>query len=298
MHANKLCLGTVQFGMKYGINNLAGKPDKKDVFRMLDEALEQGIVYFDTACAYGDAEDLLGQYGIKRYNVKVITKLKPNLIMDNDPNTSKIVEKEIIQSLHRLQLEYLDGYLLHTPTNFYNERIIEALQLCKHKGLIKHIGVSIYETNHAVDVVKSGLVDYIQVPYSVFDQRLDQTDFFSLAKKNKVTVYGRSAFLQGLILMDERRIPEHLEKAKEYLAQFDHIIQKYGFSRTQAAFLFSLTHPGIDYTVFGVDNIKQLKENIDISRRQVDFEQCKIELSKCFRSIEKSIIFPSLWARK
>lgn len=298
MYINKLCLGTVQFGMDYGINNIFGKPGKKDVLNMLDRAIEQGIEYYDTAFAYGDAESLLGEYGVNRYDVKVITKLKPNLIEDDDPNTVRIVEKEIIQSLHRLKLDNLDGYLLHTPTKFYNERIIEALQQCKHQGLIKNIGVSVYETNHALDVVKSGLVDYIQVPYSVFDQRLDQTEFFSFAKKNNVTVFGRSAFLQGLILMEEHRIPEHLVKAKEYLADFDRIIQEYGFSRIQAAFLFSVTHPGIDYIVFGVDNISQLEEDISISRSSVDFAQCQTELRKYFRTIDKSIIFPSLWAKK
>lgn len=56
---NKLCLGTVQFGLNYGINNFSGKPSKEAVFKMLDEALEQGITHIDTAVAYGDAESLL-----------------------------------------------------------------------------------------------------------------------------------------------------------------------------------------------------------------------------------------------
>lgn len=298
MSCDKLCLGTVQFGLEYGINNIHGQPLKKDVFHMLDGAIEQGIKCFDTAFAYGNAEELLGDYGINRHKVHVISKLKPNLIAENDINTSKIVEDQIVQSLRRIKIDVLDGYLLHTPTDFYNERIIEALQCCREKGLIKHFGVSIYETKHALDVVASGVVDYIQVPYSLFDQRLDRTEFFKLAKKNNVTVFGRSAFLQGLILMEEDKIPEHLVKAKAYLRQFDDIINKYNFSRVEAAFLFSYTHSGIDYVVFGVDNSGQLKEDIDISQRNLDFAECRGELSKYFQTIEDSIIFPSLWMRK
>ncbi len=295
---NKLCLGTVQFGLNYGINNFSGKPAKNDVFRMMDEALSRGIGYFDTAAAYGNAEDLLGEYGIHRHKVKITTKLQPNLVGENDPETEKIVKIQIEQSLRKLKLERLDGYLLHTPTDFYNPRIIEALQQCKAKGLITHFGVSIYEVEHALDVVKSGLVDYIQVPYSVFDQRVDQTEFFQLAKQNNVTVFARSAFLQGLILMEFDKIPEKLAKVRKYLMEFDNIINKFGFSRKQAAFLFTYTHPDIDYLVFGVDTIDQLTENIAISRSHDDFSQCRSELSKYFKTIEKSIIFPSLWAKK
>jgi len=298
MSQDKLCLGTVQFGLEYGINNPYGQPLKKDVFYMLDRAIEQGIKCFDTAFAYGNAEELLGEYGINRYKVQVISKLKPNLIEDNDPNTSRIVEDHIVQSLRRIKIDVLDGYLLHTPTDFYNERVIEALQCCRNKGFIKNFGVSIYETGNALDVVKSGIVDYIQVPYSIFDQRLDQTEFFTLAKENNVVVFGRSAFLQGLILMEEDKVPEHLVKAKTYLRQFDDIINKYNISRVEAAFLFSCAHSGIDHVVFGVDNIGQLQEDIYISRKDLDFAECRKELSRCFQTIEKSIIFPSLWVRK
>lgn len=296
---NKLCLGTVQFGLDYGINNTQGKPAIEDVFTMLDEAIAQGITCFDTAYAYGTAEELLGQYGINRYDVKVITKLKPNLIQEENKNVVKIVEEQIRQSLQRINIEVLDGYLLHTPMDFYNPYVMEGLASAKEKGLIKKLGVSIYEAAHALDVVKSGRVDYIQIPYSIFDQRLDQTDFFEMARKNNVTVYGRSAFLQGLILMENDKIPGHLAKVKEYLWQYDEIIKKYGFSRAAAAFLFSYTHPGIDYVVFGVDNVDQLQENILLSNNHnIDFSACRAEISNHFKEVEKTIIFPSLWSKK
>jgi len=291
-------LGTVQFGLNYGINNTVGKPATQDVFTMLDEAIASGITCFDTAYAYGTAEELLGQYGINKHDVKVITKLKPNLIQEQNKNVIKIIEEQIRQSLQRINIDVLDGYLLHTPTDFYNPYVIEGLASAKAKGLIENVGVSIYETEHALDVVKSGSVDYIQIPYSIFDQRLDQTDFFEIAKQNKITVYGRSAFLQGLIVMEDHRIPTHLAKTKEYLQQYDGIIRKYGFSRAEAAFLFSYTHPGIDYVVFGVDNVEQLQKNILFNNRKMDFSACRLEISSHFHEIEKTIIFPSLWSKK
>lgn len=298
MKTNKLCLGTVQFGLDYGINNPAGKPAREDSLAMLDMAVESGIRYIDTATAYGTAEELLGEWGAAQKNVKIISKLKPNLIGDDCPDPVKAVEDEITGSMKRMKLEFLDGYLLHTPENFYNNRIMDGLHKCKEKGLISNLGVSIYETEHALDVVKSGTVDYIQIPYSIFDQRLDKTDFFSIAKKNNVTVFARSAFLQGLILMEESRIPEHLEIAKKYLNDFDKIINRYGLSRIEAAFLFSFKHPDIDFFVFGVDNMQQLVNDIDLSKKKFDFDACRNELSNNFQNISKSIIFPSLWNKK
>lgn len=300
--AAKLCLGTVQFGMNYGINNKSGKPDLKDVFTMLDYAWDQGIRIFDTAMAYGDAEDILGQYITARgysNEIRVISKLKPNLISDDCLNAEEIVLGEVEGSLKRLKLQRLEGYLLHTPTNFYNPSIINGLKACREKGLVENIGVSIYETQHALDVVSSGIVNYIQVPYSVFDQRLNPTEFFRIAKENNVTVFGRSAFLQGLILMEDEDIPDHLAIARKYLREFDEIIRKYELGRAKAAFLFSYLNPGVDYVVFGVDNINHLVEDMNFANEGTSYyEACMEELKNKFVNIEESIIFPSLWARK
>lgn len=295
---NRLCLGTVQFGMDYGINNPAGQPSKAEVFAMLDAAIASGIDCLDTAAAYGEAEALLGQYGMQDKQIKVISKLRPHCIADDERNIATAVEKELHGTLERLELSCLDGYLLHTPEYFYNESVIFALKRLKEKGLVKHIGVSVYETAHALDVVKSGAMDYIQIMYSIFDQRLDKTDFFAVAKANHVTVFARSAFLQGLILMQEERIPEQLSEARAYLKDFDAIIARYHLSRAQAAFLFSYTHPGIDYLVFGVEAMSQLQEDIAFSQKDIDFDQCRYELKQSFLGIGKTIIFPSLWKTK
>ena len=301
MKNNKLCLGTVQFGMKYGINNQYGKPKRQDTFKMMDIARDKGIDVFDTAAAYGDAEEILGEY-IKKMklqsSIRVISKLRPNLIGDDCKNPQMIVENELIGSIKRLNIERLDGYLLHTPANFYNNGIMEGLSNCKKSGLVKNIGVSIYEMEHALDVVKSGTVDYIQIPYSIFDQRVDKTDFFNIARANKVTVYARSAFLQGLIFMNEENIPDFLEDARKHLKTYDGILKKYNLTRLEAAILFSYNNENVDYCVLGVDTAEQLIQDIDIVNRPIDYGECVSEIKAAFANMEKSVIFPSLWAKK
>jgi len=301
MKKNKLCLGTVQFGLHYGINNKIGKPSRPEVFRMLDEALDKGIRYIDTATAYGDAEEILGEYIASRKGIaglKVISKLRPNLIAEDEPKAAGIVEREVVSSLRRLNIDALDGYLLHTPANLYNQGIIEGLVNCRSKGLINNLGISIYDSQQALDAAASGVVDYIQIPYSVFDQRLNKTDFFKLTRQNNVTVFARSAFLQGLILMDTEEIPVHLAVAKEYLKELDVILRKYSISRLAAALWFSLNNPDLDYIVFGVDNFDQLTEDLILAEKIVDFEECYQELYNHFLNVEQSIVIPSLWAKK
>jgi len=297
---NKLVLGTVQFGLDYGINNQNGKPAREKSIEMLNFAHNRGIKTFDTAYAYGDAEEILGEF-LQNINsdekVKIITKLKPNILLVSQDEIYDIIANNFKESLKRLKRDYVDGYLLHTPEYIREEKIVTALNDLKKLGLVKKIGVSIYEEEDAIFAAKLDVVDYIQVPYSIFDQRLDKTDFFQLAKKNKKTIFGRSAFLQGLFFMSEERIPSHLQNVKVYFRELDKIISKYNLSRGQIALLFSLKNKNIDYVVFGVDNVEQLQEDINIAEQDIDCEQCIKELKDKFVNIEKNIIFPSLWKK-
>jgi uncharacterized protein len=297
----KLCLGTVQLGLEYGINNLLGKPSREESLFVLDFAKKSGIKLFDTASAYGDAEEIIGEFLTSQKGenkIKIISKLEPNCISEENLTPFGTIEEKLLTSLDKLKLSSIDGYLLHTPSYIFREEVVSALHKLKEKGLIKNIGVSIYEESEALVAAESPLIDYIQIPYSVFDQRLDKTSFFELARKNKKKVFARTAFLQGLIFMQEKNIPEYLSDAKRYFLEFDDIINKHALSRLQASMMFTLSHPGIDYFVFGIDNLKQIKENVEaIQNLQINLN-CVNELKNNFSNIESNIIFPSLWKTK
>lgn len=289
---NKLCLGTVQLGVKYGINNeLNRQPTERESIAVLDAALANGIQYFDTASVYGDAEKILGKYNIGSYRAKVISKLKPGI----DVDVVATIQNEVKQSLKRLELNVLDGYLLHDAQDFYCSEIIRGLQICKEKGLVKNIGVSIYDTQDALNVVKSGVMDYIQIPYNVFDQRLNETNFFEIAEQKQVKVFARSSFLQGLLLMDIGQLPNQLMDAKKYLEMFSLVCTEYGFTRIEAAFLFCYCNDCIDKIVFGVETQKQLVMNLEIIKRREEFKDCYQALTKKFIGINNRIIIPSMW---
>lgn len=298
---NKLVLGTVQLGMKYGLNNTHGQPTQEESFAILDAALAGGIDTFDTAYAYGTAEDVLGAWIKERGlagSVRIISKMKPHALNEYPDGTKAVdvVRMELEKSLKRLNVESLDGYLFHSPYYIYLSHMVEGMRKAKEAGLVKNVGVSVYDEAEALQAVELG-VDYVQVPYNVFDQRLDATDFFDIAKKNKVTVFARSPFLQGLLLMRPDQLPEHLSHIRPHLEQFTDIITRHQVPPAEAALLFAKEHSQADYIVFGVDTSAQLTEDVDIIARSSSTNKSGwiAELKDAFKNLNRGAINPSLW---
>lgn len=296
----KLCLGTVQFGMRYGIYNRTGQPTKQQSFRMLDMARDYGIDIIDTAAAYGMAEELLGEYVDRQHlagKVNIISKLRPNLIGEDCANPVQAVREQVQGSLKKLGVDCLEGYLLHTPANIYNPGIIEGLDRCREEGLIKHPGVSIYDLKQGFDALNLPVIDFIQVPYSILDQRAARNGFIAAAREREITLFTRSALIQGLILMEKEDVPGHLQAAIPYLEELEGILKDYGISRLSAALLFARDEPGIDYLVFGVDTEEQLIEDMTVLLHNTMPTTLAAEIKQHFNDMEQSIIIPSLWAR-
>lgn len=295
----ELCLGTVQFGMNYGVNNQIGRqPTWEESFEMLDIAIDRGIDVIDTARAYGEAELVLGEYFKKSRNakkVRVISKLRPNVI-DIGADVEAVVTNECKNSLERLHIERLDGYLLHTPEYIYNNEIVDSLVGLKKNGYVNKVGVSIYDLKEGLAAIDTGVVDYIQLPYSVLDQRGSKEKFFEKAKAAGITVFTRSAFLQGLFMMDEKEIPEHLQESIPYIRIFDKVREEYGISKSEALLHFVKAEKDIDYLVFGVDKKEQLIEDIDSFNTDIRNDEFINEIKKQIENVNKSIIFPSLWS--
>ena len=290
---SKLCLGTVQLGMKYGVNNVLGRqPTEEESFEVLRAAQKCGIDYLDTASVYGEAETRLGRWGVNQAGFRVISKLRPGL--EHETN-EKIVLREIEASLQRLNVRRLYGYMLHRAEDMANEAIVRGMLTAKEKEYVKKIGVSVYEPEEAFRVVKSGLWDMVQIPYNVLDQRLDMTDFFELANNNHVEVFARSAFLQGLLLMEPDAVPSTLSGACPYLKKFHAILERYGYTPEEGAMLYSYCHPSIDFVVFGVDTEMQLVKNVEICDKAKGFDVCWKELRGAFSEVPREIIIPSLW---
>lgn len=292
----KLVLGTVQFGMRYGVKNALGRqPTDTEVFAILDAALAAGICEYDTASAYGTAEEVLGRYGLTQKNVngvpvRITSKLHPDNAHDEDG-----VLAEIRESLRRLNAERIHCYMLHCAEDMERSTIMAGLTRAKAAGLIEAIGVSIYDPEEALRAIQNPHIEIIQVPYNALDQRLDAAEFFEKARTYGKRIYARSAFLQGLLLMMPREAELRVKGSGSYVAQFQATAENIGLLPEEAAMLYVLSHPGIDAVVFGVDTVEQLERNVHIANKLEVFQPYYAKIRGAFANVPKEVIVPSLW---
>ena len=134
----------------------------------------------------------------------------------------------------------------------------------------------------------------IQIPYNLFDHRLDRCGFFTKAKEQGVIVFARSSLLQGLIMMNPEQLPPRVSFAKEYLMQFRFLCEKYSVSPLDAAVGFVGSKPEIDYIVFGADNMRQLNEYISMKNTVLPNGLLK-EIEDMFLTVDERLVNPSLW---
>ncbi len=292
------CLGTVQFGTQYGVQGNA-RPDFSAVERMLHMAVDGGITLFDTAAAYGDAEEVLGRFAAGHPHdskkMRFVSKLAPNALESADASDwASAVLSCAGESLKRLGAEKLYAYLFHNAQYIFREDAVQAILSVKREGLSEKAGVSAYSPQEALKALEYPEIDAVQIPYNVFDQRLDKAGFFEKARANGVTVFARSSLLQGLAVMEPDRLPEHMRFAKPYLDAFRSICEAYEVSPLQAAIGYVGQHPAIDYVVFGVDNERQLGEYLALRDVKLPSELYE-ELRAAFSQAEEKLVNPTLW---
>jgi len=287
---SKIILGTVQFGLDYGVANNIGQVDKKEVKKILTFAEQNGINTLDTAIAYGDSERCLGHAGIEGWNV--ITKLPE--ISVNNLDVDFWVNNHINNSLIRLKVLSVSGVLLHRPLQLlesYGAQLWGALEKLKDKGIIKKIGFSVYSPDDLDKLWKSGFIpDIVQAPYNIFDQRIKSSGWLEKLNYNKVEVHTRSVFLQGLLLMPAENRPKYFTKWQHIFDNWDLWLENNNISGLNAALNFALSENLIHKTIVGVESPSQLGEVISVIKK------CNLDVPRTLSSSDDMLINPSLWS--
>lgn len=289
----QLCLGTVQLGLKYGIHG-SNLPNPEIAMKIMDSAYSHGITCFDTAAAYGSAEDVVGNFinTRKPTDLRIVSKLRPNALINSKDYVLDITN-EITNSLKRLGIVSLDGYMFHNASSIFDKNAVVALEKIKDLGFTRNIGVSVYTPEEAVKTLEYDNIDIIQIPYNVLDRRLDKVGFFEEAKRKNISVYVRSVLLQGLLTMDEMTVPRYMGFALPTLKRYWKICQDFGLSAFQAAVQYILSKNNIDYLVFGVDNEDQLDEFL--AMKVINGDDLMRVMDDEFSDVENRILMPNLW---
>ncbi len=287
----KLILGTVQFGLDYGINNSIGKPTNKNIYKILDYAYENGIRTLDTAESYGNAHLIIGNYLKKnsKKNFKLISKLNSKQIL----NKGKL-KFHIINKLKEFNIEYIHGYMIHDFKNFIqNEYLLKELESIKREGFINIVGISLYENDEIVNVINNyNNFDFIQVPFNLLDNETRRGKVLKLAKKKNIKIFSRSTFLQGLFFKQLNSFPSNLNPLKKYIKKIKNIQASSQTDINSIALNYCLSKKYIDKVLIGVESLSQLKKNLnDIKNNNLDFQT---EIDKMIVE-ETSLLNPTNW---
>lgn len=255
---NKIILGTVQFGMRYGINNSHGKPAESEVFEILDAAYQNGIRMLDTAEAYGNAIELISKYHKRCANrFEVISKFKYAKGLDIESSVNKVIGD--------LHIDRLYGYIFHSFEDVEKHpELVKKICRMKAAGLVKHIGVSIYTNEQFELVLKMNEFDLIQLPYNLLDNDFQRGRLINKGKQLGKIIHTRSVFLQGLFFKDIESIDVEnvLYPLKQNLKELHVLAQNAQISMASLALHYPLSNNNIDGVLFGVDTLTQLEENI------------------------------------
>ena len=288
---SKLSLGTVQFGLDYGIANNTGQPKVHDVKEIIDFVLDSGINCFDTASAYGNSEEVLGEVLNKDKTSYIISKLSSDaFIQDFEKNIDQSIQKLNVKSLYAILLH--DSKLLSNWVTSFDDSITKLIDSKK----IKYFGVSIYTEDDFNNALNNDAITFIQVPFNIFDQRAIKYNWFKRAKAKNKLIFIRSVYLQGLVFMNKDSLPENLQQAGNYLDILKSYCDTLGVSAGTLALSFVNSVAKESLILFGCDNLLQAQQNIDTFNKLEDLSASVIsEIYESFKDIPEAIFNPTRW---
>jgi aryl-alcohol dehydrogenase-like predicted oxidoreductase len=290
----RIGLGTVQFGLDYGISNPKGKVSMADAALILERANRVGITMLDTAASYGDSEKVLGNIIKGEQNFWIVTKtpgFDSEVITEYEADR---LEGIFDRSLEKLKKQKVYALLIHRVADLFKpggELLVQRMKSLKSEGKVDKIGVSVYTAKEIEQVLNRFTPDIVQLPFSVFDQRLLAGGWLRRLKEIGVEIHCRSVFLQGLLLMKPEDIDPYFAPVKAHMKAYREMLKDNEITPLQAALWFLLHQNEIDTVMAGVCSVKELEEIytavIEGPAGDMDFAGWKLE--------DERFLNPALW---
>jgi aryl-alcohol dehydrogenase-like predicted oxidoreductase len=285
----KIIIGTANFGVDYGITNTKGKVNNFELNEIISAMKTIGIDKFDTAINYGDSQKVLGKSGLESFHID--TKL-PSIPVD----ISEIdgwINNQIETALTDLSLDQINRVYFHDSMQLLNDDIASSafasISKVKERGLIKEVGISIYDPMILDQLTNNIEFDAVQVPLNIFDRRIIDSGWLNKLSQKNINVISRSVFLQGLLLMDDVNRPKYFSQWNELFSSYDDWIQHINISRVEACLQFIFSISQIHGVIIGIDDANQLHEISNYLKPSVlDFPDYLI-------SNDESLIDPNNW---
>ena len=280
-----LRVSDVGFGAMTIGGEVFGATDDQESLRALHRALDLGMNFIDTADAYGrgHSEKLLAQVLKTRRNEVVLATKGGNQftvrqgLRNFDPD---YITSALEASLKRLQIETIDLYQLHNPSQEVMRRgeIFARLDRCKREGKIRFYGVSLEKTEDGIVAIETGKPDTLQVVYNILHQDPEEK-LFPLAQRENIGILARVPLERGVLSGRFKSTAEFAQKdwrrgvfSDEGLTQTQAAVEKLGFlvkddvpNLAEAALRFILSHPSVSTVIPGIRTVQQVESNLAVS---------------------------------
>ncbi|WP_219838086.1 aldo/keto reductase [Paenibacillus sp. R14(2021)] len=257
-----------------GLGCMSLGTDEAKAVSIINEALEHGINFLDTADLYdeGRNEELVRQaIRHRRADVIVATKVGNRREPGKqgwtwDPSKAYI-QAAVKESLRRLGTDYIDLYQLHGGT--IEDPIgetIEAFEELKREGLIRHYGISSIRPNVIREYVsRSGIISVMN-PYSMLDRRAEE-EVLPLIASREIGLIARGPLAGGILTEggELKANRDYLDYGQEELpALRRHLLELAGDTRTlaQTAIRYALSDPAVSMVIPGASSLEQLRSNV------------------------------------
>jgi aryl-alcohol dehydrogenase-like predicted oxidoreductase len=295
---SRLMLGTVQFGMPYGIANRTGQPDYEQVRAIIAAAAEGGVNCFDTAAAYGTSEELLGR-ALQELKLAeaavVVTKVRPltPAELENSKSASQAIKASVDESRRRLRMHCLPVVLFHREAD---AACLDTLMAIRDDGRLRYAGVSCdNRPGRAVAFAGDDCISALQLPANVTDSRHSRSGVFQQAASHGVAIFIRSVYLQGLLIMPEEQIPPALRDIVPVRRRLENIAVEGGMGLAELCVRYMLACEEATCVLTGVETEAQVRGNIEVIRRGPIPEDMRAAIEACVADIRDELITPSQW---
>ncbi|HIR35239.1 MAG TPA: aldo/keto reductase [Candidatus Faecimorpha stercoravium] len=192
---------------------------KTEAVKLLREAYELGMNYFDTAHGYTDSEEKIGM---------ALSDVRKDIIIStkSPAKDKKTLLEDIETSLERMKTDYIDLLQLHNPNTLPDpedpDGLYGGLLEAKRQGMIRHIGITNHSLERAVAAVKSGKYETIQYPFSSLASE-EEIALTQLAKQEDVGFIAMKGLSGGLIT--------NAATTFSFIKQYDNVVPIWGIQR-------------------------------------------------------------------
>lgn len=257
----RLGLGTVQFGLPYGITNSVGQVGESEAEAILRCASRLGIDALDTAHLYGGSEAALGRLSARLTGFQIVTKTPKFGECASAGKAVDLLLRAFAQSLDRLVRPCVYALLLHDADDLvgpHGAGLWAAMSHLRAQGLVRKIGVSVYEGAQIETALSLFNLDIVQLPINPLDRRLIEGGQLALLAERGVEVHARSLFLQGLLLAPPEATPAGLGPMRGAIAYLHQRFAAAGLTPLEGVFAWCKDLP-IDRFICGVTSVAELE---------------------------------------